>query len=191
MTPSIPHALKKPLLASTLAISILLSTEERLIPQGGPSISVKKLSLQKAPAGADKIMFNFGGLQMSGVGVYTEDDLYSIYQNQIGNEISLADLYAIANQITSKYRKDGYVLTQVIVPPQTIDNGIARLQVVEGFIDNITVEGGEENPTALKVIEDYSRQISRDGQPLNINEMERQLLLINDLPGVMARSRSP
>ena len=211
MTPSISHALKKPLLASTLAISILLSggsfdqaqqvtgpadpsraadriIEESLIPQGGPNIRIKKLSLQKAPAGADKIMFNFAGLQMSGVGVYNEDDLSGIYQNQIGNEISLADLYAIANQITSKYRRDGYVLTQVIVPPQTIDNGIAQLQVVEGFIDNITVEGGEENPTALKVIKDYARQISSNGQPLNINEMERQLLLINDLPGVMARS---
>lgn len=162
-------------------------TEQRLIPQAGPKISVKPVGLKNAPAGAENIKFNFGGLKINGVSVYTEDELYALYKDQIGTEISLADLYAIANQITLKYRNDGYILTQADVPPQTIEGGIVQLRVVEGFVNEIVIQGGEENPSALETMKNYSNQIS-DGGPLNISEMERQLLLINDLPGVDART---
>ena len=161
--------------------------EKTLIPQAGPNIRVKEMALQNAPAGAENIKFNFGGLRMNGVSVYTEDQLYSIYGDKIGTEISLADLYAIANQVSLKYRKDGYILTQAIVPPQTIESGIVQIQVVEGYIDNITIQGGDENNSALKAMQDYSSQIN-EGGPLNIADMERHLLLINDLPGVDART---
>ena len=117
--------------------------EEKLVPQAGPDIRIKKMSLLKAPKGAENIRFNFGGLRLEGVGMYSESELTPLYQSMIGSEISLADLYAIANQMTLKYRNDGFVLTQVVVPPQTIEGGIARLQVVEGFVDKVILQGGE------------------------------------------------
>lgn len=164
-----------------------LLEEKRLIPQAGPNISVKQLSLQNAPAGAENIKFNFGGLKINGANVYSEDELYGIYKDKIGTEISLADLYAIANQITLKYRNDGYILTQAVVPPQTIASGVVQLKIVEGFISNITIQGGAENESAVRVIREYADHIKAGGA-LNLAEMERQLLLINDLPGVDART---
>ncbi len=161
--------------------------EELKIPQSSPNISVKKLSLQKAPAGAENIKFKFGGVQLNGLNTYTEEEIYPLYKNIMGETITLADLYSLANRITSKYRNDGYILTQVVVPPQTIESGIPRLRVVEGYIDNVTIQGGSEDSTALKTIQNYARQISNGGA-LNIADMERQLLLINDLPGMSARS---
>lgn len=162
-------------------------SESTLIPQVSPNVSVKQLSPQNAPEGAENIKFNFGGLKLDGVETYNQSDLLPLYQNKIGTEISLADLYAIANSMTLKYRNDGYVLTQVVVPPQTIENGIARLLVVEGFIDNVIIQGGDEGSSALKTIQEYAKQISPGGA-LNIADMERYLLLINDLPGLNARS---
>lgn len=161
--------------------------EGRLVPQVGPNVSVKSLALQNAPSGAERVKFKFGGLNVEGLGVYDADDVYPIYADKIGTEITLADLYGIANQMTLQYRNDGYVLTQVVVPPQTIENGIARLQVVEGFIDNVIIQGGDQSPSELQLIQDYASRISQGGA-LNISDMERQLLLINDLPGVTARS---
>ena len=163
-------------------------TEERLIPQGGPNISIKKASLLKAPAGSDNITFNFGGLRVNGVSIYNDDELYALYNDKVGQTLTLTDLYGIANDLTLKYRNDGYILTQVAVPPQTISDGIADLQVVEGFIDNIDVQGGEAGSAALKEIQEFASLITNDKAPLNIHELERQLLLINDLPGVEART---
>ena len=161
--------------------------EDKLVPQVGPAIRVKELALQTAPAGAENIKFNFGGLHLEGAGAYSEDTLYPLYKDMVGTEISLADLYALANRMALKYRNDGFVLTQVVVPPQTIEKGIARLQIVEGFIDNIIIQGGDEKNSALKTVQEYATQISQGGA-LNIADMERQLLLINDLPGISARS---
>ena len=162
-------------------------TEERLIPQVGPDIKVKELSLIEAPAGAENIKFNFGGVIIEGASEYSEDELLPLYQNMIGTEVTLSDLYAVANRVTLKYRNDGYILTQVIVPPQTIEDGIAKLQVVEGFIDNVTIQGGDENEFALDLVREYASRISTGGA-MNVADMERQLLLINDLPGMNARS---
>lgn len=161
--------------------------DQKIIPQVSPDISIKKMALQQAPAGAENIKFKFGGLRLDGISMYGEDDLFPLYKDMIGKEISLADLYGIANRMTLKYRNDGFILTQVVVPPQTIEDGIARLQIVEGFIDNVIIQGGDEPGSALEVIQEYAGQISQGGA-LNIADMERQLLLINDLPGISARS---
>ncbi len=158
------------------------------IPQLGPDIQVKQTGLIGAPEGAENIKFRFGGLQVDGNDVYKPSALAPIYQDKIGQEISLADLYRMANDITLKYRNDGYVLTQVVVPPQTIESGLPRVQVVEGYIDQVQVQAGDgEGEIALDTIRRYAAQIN-NGKALNIKDMERQLLLINDLPGVRARS---
>lgn len=162
-------------------------TDERLVPQVGPDVKVKEMSLAKAPEGAENIKFNFGGVVLEGASEYNDDDLLPLYQDMIGSEITLADLYGVANRMTLKYRNDGFILTQVVVPPQTIEDGIARLQVVEGYIDNVIIQGGDEGNFALDMVRSYASRISTGGA-MNVADMERQLLLINDLPGVNARS---
>lgn len=150
-----------------------------------PEITVEDSQAQTAPAGADKIKLTLNGLNISGVTVYTEDQISSIYSGQIGQTITLAEVYNIANRLKLKYRNDGYLLAQVVVPPQKIDNGIVKLRVVEGTVDSVVVEG--EETAATDLIRKYAGQMALGG-PLNSEQLERQLLLINDLPGVTARS---
>lgn len=119
--------------------------------------------------------------------VYQDGELAAVYADRLGQTMTLADLYGIAAELTRFYRQDGYVLTQVVVPPQTIENGIARLRVVEGFIDNIVIDAPEEEGRAADLIRDYAAHLKMKGA-LNINDLEKWLLLINDLPGVSARS---
>jgi hemolysin activation/secretion protein len=162
--------------------------EEMFIPQVSPDIDIRQMELVGAPPGAEKIVFKFGGLRVDGASVYSESKLAPLYRDKIGQTISLADVYAIANDMTLKYRNDGYILTQVVVPPQTIENGIARVQVVEGYVDKIVVQPGEgEGDYAVGDIKEYAAQIKSSG-PVNVRSLERELLIINDLPGVKARS---
>lgn len=162
-------------------------SERLAVPQVTPNVTVRNMAAISAPDGSENIKFNFGGLQMEGLNTYSLDAILPLYKAMIGTEISLADLYAIANRMTLKYRNDGFILSQVVVPPQTIENGIATLQVVEGYIDNILIQGEGQSESELRMIEKYAGQITQGGA-LNISDMERQLLLINDLPGVNARS---
>jgi len=161
--------------------------DHTIMPEVSPRIQVKDQVPQKAPPGAANISLNLKTIQLDGVSAYSENQLASVYQAQLGTTVTLADVYGIAAALTNKYRNDGYILTQVIVPPQTIEGGKVRLRVVEGFIDNVTVQGEGEEESALELIRTYAAMISTGGA-LNVEDLERWLLLINNLPGVEARS---
>ncbi|MEM7651383.1 MAG: ShlB/FhaC/HecB family hemolysin secretion/activation protein [Pseudomonadota bacterium] len=160
--------------------------EQGFAPSVGPSVEVRDLVLQNMPANADKIRFTLSQIQFDGVGAYTEADIRSLYADKLGQSVTLADVYGIASAMTNKYRNDGYILTQVVVPPQTIDGGVVKLRAVEGFVDQIRVSGNDQE-SALKTIRAYANRISGEGA-LNVEDLEKFLLLINDLPGVEARS---
>lgn len=153
----------------------------------GPKIEVRDLVLQNMPPNAENIRFNLNQIRFEGVGAYTEAQMRPVYADKLGENVSLADIYAIATAMTNKYRNDGYILTQVIVPAQTIDGGVVTLRAVEGYVDNITVSGNDQE-SALNTIRGYANRIRSEGGALNVEDLEKFLLLINDLPGVEARS---
>lgn len=154
-------------------------------PQAEPEAVVPRPEAEEQvpPEQAEQIRFVFSGLVLDGVTVYTEDELRPLYEEYLEREISLADLYAVADAITAKYRNDGYILSRAIVPPQTIEGGVARLRVVEGYIDKIEIEGDADGGRAL--IESFAGKIV-NSRPLKAADLERYLLLTNDLPGVSA-----
>ena len=157
-------------------------------PRVMPRVEVKEAAIQQAPAGAEKVSFTLQRLDIQGVSVYPEGELQNIVDSKIGQTITLADLYALAAELTAKYRNDGYILTQVVVPPQTIESGTAKLQVVEGFINNVEVRGeGEHIDDAVLLARGYSALVRADSNALNVRQLERTLLLINDIPGISAR----
>lgn len=157
-------------------------------PQVAPDIRVNRPQAIGAPQGAEKITFTLNSILVEGNSVYSDGELATIYQDKLGKTQSLADVYTIANQLMLQYRNDGYILTQVVVPPQEIDGGNVTLRVVEGFVDQIKIEQSENAGNVnMGNIETYARQI-RTGGPLNVRDLERELLIINDLPGVTARS---
>lgn len=150
------------------------------------SIERPEIKTQNAPAGAERIELELNTLRIEGVNRYTDEQLAYIYQNYLGKTVTLEDIYAISNAITSKYRNDGFILTQAVIPPQTIDSGEVLIRVVEGFIDKVVIEG-EPVGRAQKRIMDYANKI-RAENIVDAKKLEHYLLLINDLPGVKARS---
>lgn len=151
----------------------------------GDLVQVEGPSIASAPAGAEKITLTLANLTLDGMSTYQTSEVLPIYANNIGQKITVADIYQIAADLTRKYRNDGFILTQVVVPPQTIEDGHVRLQVVEGIISNITVDGAN-SARERRLIAAYANQVK--GEPLNTRKLEQATLLINDLPGISARS---
>ncbi len=161
----------------------LQRTDELTRPM--PQIDVKEIQIENAPPGAEKIRFTLDTLKIEGSTAYSQKQLTTVYKDKIGQTISLADLYGIAGDLTRKYRNDGYVLTQVIVPPQTIEGGTARLQVVEGYVGNVAVQ--TDDNAGGELVREYASHIKSEGGALNVKDLERWMLMINDIPGLNAR----
>lgn len=137
------------------------------------------------PAEATGVSFTLESVSIEGASVYGAEELSRLYADAIGGTATLADVYAIANALTAKYRNDGYILAVAVVPPQRIKGGSVTIQIVEGFIDNVVVEGGPEN--LRKIARGYGEKTTRT-RPLHVSILERYMLLIRDLPGVRADS---
>ncbi len=83
---------------------------------------------------ADRIKFALSGINADGSTVYSGRDLLPLYENFLGSEVSLTDVFQIARRITVKYRGDGYILSRAVVPAQQIQAGVVTIDVVEGFV---------------------------------------------------------
>jgi hemolysin activation/secretion protein len=119
------------------------------------------------------------------VTVYPPAELESYYASLIGTDVTLTQMTDLAAQLTTRYRADGYILAQVVVPEQQIEGGVVRMVAVEGFIDRVLIEGEIKGPQ--RIIEEFTDRI-RAERPLTSAALERNLLLIGDLPGVNVRS---
>lgn len=149
-------------------------------------VNIPELRVEGAPEGADTIVFTLNGIELEGLTALTQDDLAPIYTDYIGTEITLSQVYNIARDITRHYRSEGYLISQAVIPQQTIDDGIVTIRMVEGFISGITIQGGEDTLMRERVGE-LARGLTKT-TPLEALTMERQLLLINDMAGVNART---
>lgn len=150
-----------------------------------PEVTAPDQPRYVAPKDAEKIKFTLKALEYDGLDVYTAEKLNSRFADRFGKEIKLSELYQMASELVSFYRSQGYLLTQVVVPPQEIENGVACLQVVPGHVDRVEVEG--EARDKFEIIRKLAKNIKKS-KPLHQEDLERYLLLINDLPGLTARS---
>ncbi|MFO0995399.1 MAG: ShlB/FhaC/HecB family hemolysin secretion/activation protein [Alphaproteobacteria bacterium] len=153
-----------------------LSTEEPVV--------APRPDQQQPPANAETIRFTLTGVVVEGATVYPQDAFLPLYQSLLNTEVSLKDVYGIAQAITAKYTRDGYVLSLALVPAQRIGSGIVHIQVVEGYVDKVIYEGEEKQVTSLvRSIADKIAHV----RPLKLSVLERYLLLLDDLPGMTAR----
>lgn len=140
---------------------------------------------QKPPSNAEAIRFLLKQLTVEGVTVYPAESIRTHYENLLGKEVALADIYRVAESLTARYRNDGYILSQVVVPAQSVEDGTVRLQAMEGYVANVRVEGSNAavNERAARFADKIKAQ-----RPLTAAVLERYLLLINDIPGTSARA---
>lgn len=154
-------------------------TPVRLMP-------VQRIPGSVMPDNAAALHFTLQNVTLKGSTVYTAEQVSTWTKDLRGKNISLAAVYALAQEWTARYRGDGYILSQVIIPPQTIENGTLVLQAVEGFIDGVTYPD-DISANELTLLQDYMTPVIV-ARPLRAVDLERALLLINDLPGMGVES---
>ncbi|HBN8254723.1 TPA: two-partner secretion system transporter CdrB [Pseudomonas aeruginosa] len=162
--------------------------DERFKPRSEPQAKPEAplvVPKQVAPQGSEQIRFELREIRIEGNTRYDKAVLESYYQHMLGKQVSLAELVDLANRLTAKYRQDGYLLTQVVVPEQSIEGGKVRLQVIEGYLEHVQIKGTVDGPRVR--VEELLAPLT-EKRPLDANTLERGLLLVGDLPGVNVQS---
>jgi hemolysin activation/secretion protein len=137
-----------------------------------------------APSNAAAITFVLRDIKIEGTSAATAASLTARYANKIGQQISLATVYAMADEMTRQYRNAGNFLSAVIVPQQRIEDGRVTLHLYQGKLARVQVRGsGVDRRGLAQRTADELTIVS----PLTASVLERQMLLLNDLPGMTAR----
>ncbi len=130
---------------------------------------------------AKNIRFRLTSVSVDGARTLPLSALTPIWQGRLGAEITLADLYRMADAVDAAYLAAGY-FSKTVVPVQDFSDGQIRLQVFEGYVDRIEINSnipGIENRLAP-----YLQRIL-DMNPIRVKAAERELLLMSDLAGLL------
>lgn len=148
-----------------------------------PAIPSPSLSTKERESLAST-RFTLRNVVVKGVTAFTAESMQSSYRDQIGKNISMLDAHGIASRITQEYRDRRYVLSQARVAG--VSNGTLTIQVTEGYIGNVEIVGAAKGSSVYNSIAAYGEQLKQQ-KPVNLNDIERSLLLISDVPGATAK----
>lgn len=161
-----------------------LPAPERPLPKG-QAPQVKTPQPTRAPLPDNGPTVTVEQFIISGNQLIDTATLKAALASYLNRPLSLADLYAAADTLTALYRERGFSLAQAILPAQKVTGGTVRLEILEGRIGKIAVRGN------TRYNADQLLAFASSLQPGNVYrtvDMERAILLLNDLPGVEARA---
>ncbi len=152
---------------------------------GLPNFDLKIETPEKAPVSkaVDEIEFTIKQIKVEGVTQYPPEQIKKIFAPLEGKRVSLEALRKAADQLESRYRADGFFLVRVFVPPQQVKDGLFSIRVVEGYIEAAFAEGGTD--AAQQLVERLLVPVVGK-KPIDLQSLEKALLILNDIPGVRA-----
>lgn len=175
-----------PAFAQGRAGEVLQQLERKeLVPKEAPEAPVieKKEEMPKEAIDGKKILIR--QIKLTGVTLIKEQTLKTILSKYEGKELTLSEMNQIAENITAKYRKQGYIIAYAYIPPQEIKDGILEIRVMEGKIGEITIIGNKSY--SAKFIQKRLERIKKDPS-LKEETLERALLILNEYPSLSVRA---
>ena len=131
-----------------------------------------------------------GALELRGVNDYPDqnlkvDDIWTIVEQEQSlrpDGMTIGELQGLANQITDYYLSRGFVVAHAFLPVQTVEDGVVTIQVLEGVLGRVLVEG-HQHYTPEQIAQPFSGLL---GRPLIGDELESALVRLSDYPGLTA-----
>ncbi len=164
--------------ANPQAITRELPNASRPIHAPRPVVDAPIASAIGADAGeASKFV---GAIRIEGARE-TQVSLYSkAIEPFVGQRLSNADLAKLSRAVADVARQQGLVFATAWIPPQALELGILTVRIDEGEVSSVRVVGV------------HNRQLERilgkmKGHATRGDELERQLLLVSDIPGVVVQ----
>lgn len=150
-----------------------------------PAVAPPQQAPNPAVEAAKKIKFKLNAIILEGNHHYSNEQLSSIYKDKLHKVITVADLFNIVQEISNYYRNNGYIISRALLPPQHVKGGIVKVQIIEGFVDEVSVSGNPKGARCL--IQAFGERI-RECPPLELSRMEKFLLLANEIPATQVKA---
>lgn len=186
--------------AFVLALPLLCAAAENVPNAGGLLQTVPAQPLQRTAPGAsslpairpdpqaampDTTPFVVRQFRIEGNTVFDSATLQALLASMQDKRLTLSQIAEGIEAITTYYRGAGYPLARAIIPAQTIEDGVVRVQVIEANWGQVEVrnKSAVKDAVLLRVLSNLE-----PGSVIRLDAMERATLLLADMPGVLPRA---
>lgn len=206
---SMMHCLGGLMLGSiaTLAIAqvdagTLLNQEQRnrqRFPERLPDAAAHPVRPALGATGAARVTVK--SVRFSGdIELADDAELQTVVADMIGKELDFAGLEQLAHRITDYLRGKGWLLSDAYLPQQDVTDGHIEITIRAGRLDGADGKGepfiivaASAGKMSLRIDSERLKAIAERLLPAGATprqgDMERAMLLMNDLPGLTARAR--
>jgi hemolysin activation/secretion protein len=125
------------------------------------------------------------GFRFTGNRIFGDQVLQPLLADLHDRRLDLGELQVAAGRITRYYREHGYLLARAYVPAQEVEAGTVQIAVLEGRYGQIRIDNASRMHDAVAAARLAGLKA---GEPVRADDLERGLLLLDDLPGIAIKS---
>jgi len=162
----------------------LLRQTERDLPPQTPPATVKSPAAapaQTTQAGAATVTVS--RFKFSGNVLLSEAQLDAVVAPFLNQPLTFAQLQQVTSEVAAAYRAQGW-LVRAYLPKQEIENGVVTVQIIEAVFGKATIQGAQPERVEASRLIAMVNAAQSSGAPLSAANVDRALLLLDDLPGV-------
>ena len=115
---------------------------------------------------------------ITGIKILQQDDFKRKLQPYLGKPVTMATLNKISRDVIDYYRREGFPVVNVVVPRQTVRDGVVQFVVTEAKVGKVIVEGAKWfNPDKFK------DEVSlREGETVDGDQLQEDVRWLNTNP---------
>lgn len=144
---------------------------------------------RESAAKAGEVRFTVNSFVLEGIKTLPEATVQETLKAWVGKSVNFDDLQKACDAVVELYRKNGMTV-QAILPPQKIDSGVVKILITEAKLSEVIVDTPQGDTRFGKHrAAEYITYANPIGAPLNMDKLERALIILNETPGVMVASQ--
>ena len=166
--------------------SLLQTVPTQPLQRTAPAASsLPALSAEPPAAMPETTPFLVRQLNVEGNTVFDSATLQALLAPLQDKRLTLPQIAEGIEAITTYYRAAGYPLARTIIPAQTIEDGVLRVQVIEANWGQVELSNNSavQDAVLLRTLSALEK-----GSVIRLDALERATLLLSDLPGVAPRA---
>jgi hemolysin activation/secretion protein len=138
-----------------------------------------------------EVSFVVDSFALEGVSILPDSQVQAVLKPYLNVELTFTELEKACDKVTNLYREFGYSVQAVVLPqslPKT--GGTVKIRITEAKLSSVAIHVlNDDNRFGAKRVEKYMTDANPIGQPLNLNRIERALIILNETPGVFVSSQ--
>jgi len=163
---------------------------QRQQQSGQPVEAEKRQQKAKKTPSSDNGRITVRGFTIKGhEGLATQDELNAVVAGAIGSTLNFKELQGQCDKITAYLKEKGWLLARAYLSPKDVTDGNITIVIIQGTSDGLVNMMLDKSVRIRKeVLIDIAGNATSKGEAINNDKLERAVMLMNDLPGIRAKT---